>query len=146
MVLKHEYFVNLRKMAKYFNKHFLLYCNIMLSWPVMTCSFQHPPHPRIRGCLIYFTLPHQRVHYFFHIPLFVRPPTSGNNDPLPLNITRCFISLRELSIKWLTLGEHHPWWMDVRYNFVYILLTISGATFHSGESNLMSVLGKCSRI
>ncbi len=30
--------------------------------------------------------------------------------------------------------------MDVRYHFLYILITIFGATFLSGESNLMSDL------
>ncbi len=33
-------------------------------------------------------------------------------------------------------------WMDVRYNFMYIFMTISGAIFLSGESNLMSDLLK----
>ncbi len=32
------------------------------------------------------------------------------------------------------------WWMDVRYNFVYILITIFDGTFLSGKSNLISYL------
>ncbi len=33
-------------------------------------------------------------------------------------------------------------WMDVKYNFVYIFMTIIGAIVLSGESNLMSDLLK----
>ncbi len=33
-------------------------------------------------------------------------------------------------------------WIDVKYNFVYILPTIFGAIFLSGESNVLSVLLK----
>ncbi len=43
----------------------------------------------------------------------------------------------QLSLVWLALGDT-IWGMDLRYNFVYILLTILGAIFLSGESNLQS--------
>ncbi len=52
-------------------------------------DFYHHP---IRSCLISFT-PHERVHDFFHSPLFIGPPLSGNNDGSLSHASMCTIHL-----------------------------------------------------
>ncbi len=109
---KYKYFVNLRKMCQNVNKNYLLYCNIILFWPLLTSWFLSPPPPAFIS-LISFTAPHQRVHDFFH------PPYSSAH-PLPeimmaLQIYRSYIYQiyhsvwEQINPKWCSWVGWHMW-------------------------------------